>query len=446
MLPDDILLEIFKFYVDEAADNTKRGIEAWQTLVHVCRLRRNVVFGSPRRLNLRLVCTPETLVRNVDVWPVLPLCILGYCYDSAESADDTLAALRHSDRIDQLEIAVRHLQLEDLFRAMEVRFPELTYLNLSRISKNLPISPVVPNSFLGGSAPRLKTLILDHIPSPGLPRLLLSATNLVTLRLYHIPRSGYISSKAMVTCLTMLTSLRELIIRFPYPDHEVRHLSPQKRSVLPALTFFEFGGAGKYLGDLVAHIDAPRLDYLEITIKVHFATPLLQLVGRTPSLKTPDNARFVFSPSAVRITLLSQTGKLSVKMYNGYPFRMTDLRVLTLARVSASALPLLSTVKNLAFYEPGGLPSQLQWEDDIEITRWLELLRPFTAVKNLYLSEGCGLHIAPALQELVEGSIIEVLPTLENLFLSGLQPSKPVHEGIRQFVAARQLTVSRWGQ
>ena len=134
----------------------------------------------------------------------------------------------------------------------------------------------------------------------------------------------------------MLTSLRELIIRFPYPDHETRHLSPQKRSVLPALTFFEFGGAGKYLGDLVAHIDAPRLDYLEITIKVHFATPLLQLVGRTPSLKTPDNARFVFSPSAVRITLLSQTGKLSVKMYNGYPFRMTYLRVLTLARVFAS--------------------------------------------------------------------------------------------------------------
>ena len=207
MLPDDILLEIFKFYVDEAADNTKRGIEAWQTLVHVCRLWRNVVFGSPRRLNLRLVCTPETLVRDVDVWPVLPLCILGYCYDSAESADDTLAALGHSDRIDQLEIAVRHLQLEDLFQAMEVRFPELTYLNLSRISKNLPISPVVPNSFLGGSAPRLKTLILDHIPFPGLPRLLLSATNLVTLRLYHIPRSGYISSKAMVTCLTMLTSL-----------------------------------------------------------------------------------------------------------------------------------------------------------------------------------------------------------------------------------------------
>jgi hypothetical protein len=124
---------------------------------------------------------------------------------------------------------------------------------------------------------------------------------------------------------------------------------------------------------------------------------------------------------------------------------MTDLQVLTLARLCASALPLLSTVENLAFYE-SGLPSLLQWEDDIEITRWLELLRPFTAVKNLYLSEGFGLHIAPALQELVEGSMKKVFRTLENLFLSGLQPSNPVHEGIGQFVAARQLAVSRWDQ
>ena len=135
-----------------------------------------------------------------------------------------------------------------------------------------------------------------------------------------------------------------------------------------------------------------------------------------------------------------------MKMYNGYPFRMTDLRVLTLARVCTSALPLLSTVKNIAFYEPGDPPSQLQWADDIEVTRWLELLQPFTAVKNLYLSEGCGLHIAPALQELVEGRMIEVLPSLENLFISGRQPSGPVHEGIGPFVAARQLTVSHWDQ
>ena len=74
-------------------------------------------------------------------------------------------------------------------------------------------------------------------------------------------------------------------------------------------------------------------------------------------------------------------------MYNGYPLRMTNI-VLALARVCTLALLLLSTVEDLAFYEPGDSPPQLRWENDIEVTQWLELLRPFIAVKNLYLSEG----------------------------------------------------------
>ena len=81
----------------------------------------------------------------------------------------------------------------------------------------------------------------------------------------------------------------------------------------------------------------------------------------------------------------------------------------------------------------------------------LELLRPFTAVKNLYLSEEFARRIVPALQELNGGRTTEVLPALENIFLEGLKPSGPVHEGIGQFVARRHwqvtghpIAVSRW--
>jgi hypothetical protein len=89
------------------------------------------------------------------------------------------------------------------------------------------------------------------------------------------------------------------------------------------------------------------------------------------------------------------------------------------------------------------------WKDNIENTLWLELLHPFTTVKNLYLSEKFALRIAPALQELVGSRTTKVLPTLQNIFLEGLQPSGPVQEGIVTFVSARQLsghpiTVSLW--
>src|SRR5260221_5208216 len=49
------------------------AVESWQLLVHVCRRWRSLVFGSPRRLNLRLFCTPETPAKDtLAVWPALP--------------------------------------------------------------------------------------------------------------------------------------------------------------------------------------------------------------------------------------------------------------------------------------------------------------------------------------------------------------------------------------
>ena len=88
-------------------------------------------------------------------------------------------------------------------------------------------------------------------------------------------------------------------------------------------------------------------------------------------------------------------------------------------------------------------------QDNMEHTLWLELLHPFTGVKDLYLSAEFSPSIAPALQELAGGRTTEVLPALKNIFLERLQPPGP--EGIVKFVAARQLsghpiTVSLWNR
>ena len=61
--------------------------------------------------------------------------------------------------------------------------------------------PVVSDTFLGRSAPRLRIFALGGIPFPGLPKLLMSATHLVYLHLSDIPHSGYISPDAMITAL-----------------------------------------------------------------------------------------------------------------------------------------------------------------------------------------------------------------------------------------------------
>ena len=106
-LPDDVLLDIFDFYLDN--DNSaceRRNADEWFTLVHVCRRWRNVVFASPRRLNLALRCRDKTPVRAMlDIWPALPVEIEHDWRGKWEAwPDDIIAALEHRDRVRSIDL------------------------------------------------------------------------------------------------------------------------------------------------------------------------------------------------------------------------------------------------------------------------------------------------------------------------------------------------------
>jgi hypothetical protein len=133
--------------------------------------------------------------------------------------DNIIAALEHNDRvcgIRSLNISeTPNSQYEKVLAALQQPFPALTRLNLR---PKLETSPVDPDSFLGGSAPQLRSLALHSIPFPGLPKLLLTTTHLAYLSLSNIPHSGYISPEAVVTCISLLTWLEKLVITFKSPQ------------------------------------------------------------------------------------------------------------------------------------------------------------------------------------------------------------------------------------
>ena len=436
MLPDEVLLAIFDFCADEDGRGNE-DIEAWQTLVHVCPRWRNVVFGSPRRLNLRLVCTSRT--RALDIWPALPVSIQCDHGLPKESVDNIVAVLERSSRVCQINLSVSSLHLEKVSAAMQKPFLRLTHLTL-KLEPNGETATVLPDLFLGESAPCLQSLYLGGIPFPALPNLLLSATQLVHLRLINIPHSGYISPEAMITALSSLTSLKFLQLGFQSPrscpDWASRRLPPPTRFVLPVLEDFEFKGVSEYLDDLMAHIYAPTLNELSITFfnDILFDTPqLIQFISRTPMFNVLNIARVTFENGAARVELLSQISgnrRLEVKIR----CRELDWQVPSLEQVCSSCLPPLSMLEDLYIRE------ESYCQDNIENTMWLDLLHPFTAVKNLTLSGEVARHIAPALQELVGGRTTEVLPTLQNIFLTEFGPFRAVPEGIEQFVARRQVT------
>jgi hypothetical protein len=439
ILPDVALLAIFEFYLH------KERMEAWQMLVHVCRKWRIIVFGSPRRLGLRLYCDAKTPAREMlDVWPPLPIVIWGYG-DEMWGVDSIrlIAILEHSDRINKIDLYdFPTSQLDKVMAAMQRPFPELTHLFLQSRDETPPLDP---DSFLGGSAPCLRYLWLQYIPFPGLPKLLLSATHLVHLVLWQIPDSGYISPEAMVTALSALTSLETFKMQhLEFESPRSRLPPPPIRTLLPVLTQLQFEGAVEYLEDLVARLDAPLLNKLEITFCLEILdTPhLTQFIGRTPKFKTHNQARVVvhYLSSRVWVTL-PQTfdGKLRL----GSPMVHSNWHLSRLMQAFPRAL--LLAVEHLYTLEGD---SGWYVQGDFEISRWVELLRPFTAVKGLYICQNLAAHIAPTLKELGE-RVTEVLPALKTLFLEGSLPSGPVQEAIDQFVAARQLAghpiaVSYW--
>ena len=376
--------------------------------------------------------------KTLEVWPPLPIVIGGDHYTKS-GRDNLMATLVHNDRVCEIKLWFISSSLwESVLPAMQVPFPTLTYLDFWFTDK--PAS-VIPDTFLGGSAPQLRKLALKGASFLGLPKLLLSTSNLVELTFRNIPHSGYISPEAMVACLATLTTLKELDLSFQSPrsrpDKATRRPPLPTRILLPTLSDLCFDGASDYLEDFLARIDAPLLScmIIEFFHQVTFDTPqLAQFISRIPHFRARDEARVLFSDDKVSITLpgpFERAIDLEVRC------EQLNLHLAFVTQACSSSFPqaLIATVQRLyIWYWPDDQP------DNIENSKWLELLRPFTNVKGLYLSRGVVSCIAATFQGLAEESVTEVLPDLQRLFVEGIHVSGSDQKAFEPFIAARQLS------
>jgi hypothetical protein len=271
----------------------------------------------------------------------------------------------------------------------------------------------------------------------------------------NIPHSGYFSPKAMVALLCALSSLGTLHLGFQSPqsrpDSESRSLPPLKRSILPALEELHFKGVTEYLEELVTRIDTPRLDEMYITFfnQIDFDCPrLAQFIHCTPTLRARDEAHVQFDDYFAGVEFRYWTSTFSLdNLLIKISCREPDWQLSSIEQICNCSLHPLSVVEDLYFEHQY---SQLVWKNDaIEDSLWLQVLLPFIAVKNLYLSKEFGPDIAAALQELVGYRITEVLPSLQNIFVEGLEPWGPFQENIGPFAAVRRrsghpITISVW--
>jgi len=332
-----------------------------------------------------------------------------------------------------------------------VPFPELTDLSLERRGSIRRPAPVIPDSFLGGSAPRLRLLNLSNVVYPAVRKLHLFVNDLVHLSLWDLPHTGYISPESMVACLSSLNRLKSLRLGFESPQSrpEQPHPPPQARVLLPTLADFTFRGMSDYLEDFVARTDTPMLSYITITffMDLVFDIPHFKhFVGRMKGAWPAKTA--IISLDSTFILLDFDFLLLELSIFCD----RIDWQISSMALVCGQLSPFFSHIEELDFSAVRYLRlHELEGHDGIDYTQIVELFESFPAVQRLYISKILVPVVALALQEHIEETAIEVLPNLHDLFLGGSVTPRSLPVAIQQFATARQLysrpiAVHHWGK
>ena len=382
---------------------------------------------------------------TLDIWPELPIVI--YVDDPLPSVTNLISVINQRDRVCKVVfVCVQNSFWKEVATTMSEPFPALIELKLAASLERRPL--ILLDSFLGGSAPRLRSLDLCGIPFPEIGKLLLSTRGLVNLSLDLIPPPRYISPDAISSILSPLTRLESLDLRFkvPFSTHGASQRPPALAPVvLPALTNFSLYGRSGFLEDIVSRIEAP-LDCIAVTFSDETAIsdiPLLRdFIYRTELLNAPHRAEIFFSDFNSRVSLFQRNGDVDFKVLSlaipRFDYTFFSSQISSLAQVCRSLLPPLPSLEHLGIYKYRSCDLFTTRHREVDTTLWMELLHLFITVKDLVLDEPLVLPVAQTLQELVGEQGTEILPALQNIFIEGCQSSGPVPEGIAKFIAARE--------
>jgi hypothetical protein len=439
ILPDDIFLEIFAFCTRSKYWNTIDNMKAWQRLVQVCRGWRQIVFASPRYLDIFLYFSNGTPIRTLSCWPEFPIFMT---YTNPFDEGDVIALLKHHDRVRWVYLRIlTSSQFGKVLTIMQEPFPELTHLDVS-VYDRVDV-PVLPHGFLGGSSPRLQLVRLSGISFPELPVPFLSSRDLVSLHLDMISTTGYISPESMVAGLAMMTRLESLRMQFPFwnsLEQRTRNLNPPiPRVVLPALNELGFSCWSEYMEDFVAQCDAPRLDYFDTLLVLRDSLWL----PRLSSFVAHSETRF----GRARIDFFSDRS-LAIELNREFdhPLELRPPRVLmniSLERTGTHITHLthlvdriLAMFSNVVHFSICVNDDYSSWEDDIDSMEWLTFFRQFASVRTLRISGRLAGQVSRALQDVPEEMVTEVFPSLQLLMFE--DQNGPVGS-IEQFFTLRRL-------
>jgi len=391
--------------------NRKHG---WFKLAHVCRKWRRIVLESPARLDLSLVLVEHNPgnVKTIRRLPYLPIRI-DYAHGIPTSNDVSrvVSALKQCDRVRGMVFKGRDSQLKKVFGEMNRPFPALERLEIGPLSGVYHLPLVLPPTFLGGSAPRLRRLKMSDVPLKSISQLLSSATALVELSLEIDTVFGPSPTASLVAYLQSMPCLRWLALKLPCAIfHTHIPASPEnggKIVPLSKLTFFHFYGRQVFLDGLVSGLAAPSLQTFDIDLNEFRDGPLSPIRHISRFLADINSEYHGFrvissGHSSFCLSLLA----CSECIDNPDPhFNFNSRRVMQISNALSPRLAIVEELFLISLHNSS--PSA---------TPWRRFLGLFHDVKVLRLQHNIMFDIAHSLQQ-DQGESVPVLPSLEEIEL-----------------------------
>ena len=397
---------------------------------------------STRRLDLRILCTGRAPIETIlSSWPALPLWVRYIDRKSKSLPNNVIIALRRLHRVCKIDLDLPSLIIGPIVEIIQEPFQALEYIRIKVESAAGP-PMVVREALLGGSAPLLRQMTLDGIAFPfrEIRRVLLSTKNLVELDLSNIPNDVYFSPDDLVTGLTTLVQLKQLVVRFLSPTSSplASMTRPPQRTTLPSLTCLDFRGETEYLEEFVARIDLPALGGLHIDLfnDIFFEIPqLCQFISYLNWLRSSTFVIIAHSRNSVDLRFQQDNKAGNGICTLSILCERLDWQLSSMAQIASQLSPFLPSVDHLHIFANVYFLAE---ETDVDATLWLELFRPFTHVTKVHVMHDLVPGIAQALA--MENIVAGVLPELTSLLLQGYYSSPSVAKAAMQFVATRRLS------
>ena len=433
MLPEDILLNIFRQYLDATP-------RFWPRLAWVCQKWRQIVLTSPLGLDLRLHCTYKTpVLKTLDFWPRLPIIVRyggvpNLDPPALDDDDNIIAALKEFDHVSSIHLTVTKSLLQKISAISE---PLSELEDLSLLSFDV-VQPTLPSTFRWGAL--LRTLHSTGIAFPSFPQLILPSQGLVDLQLHKIPSSGYFPPEAFADALSGMTHLRTLslhFISFP-PRRNFLLLPPQsgERIVLPALTCLKYRGTSKYLDSFVARIDAPHLGEIDITFFCQPTMDAFQLrrfIQRIEMQTSLSRAKVETSTHAISISFTDSGA--STPLHLQISCKQLDWQLSCMTQICDRISPILFHVGDLGI----NITQLSDGQDNPSVEPWLDLFRSFKfgSAKRFWVAGELMTDILCVLGPASEGNT-HMLPSLCQIRVQKpMMMDGPSWDSVQSFITKR---------